>query len=67
MAALSSSLTNGERVKTADSSQAPLQIVLRQGTVQVKAANDEAQVVQANIKTCSGVIHKINRVLLPAK
>ncbi len=58
-------LKDGQQLATALKGVPPLRVRLADGGVLIVAVGSEAAVVQPNIKTCRGVVHVIDTVLLP--
>lgn len=58
-------LKDGQKLQTALKGVPPLRVRLENGGVIVVAVGSEAAVTKADIKTCRGVIHVVDTVLLP--
>jgi uncharacterized surface protein with fasciclin (FAS1) repeats len=58
-------LKDGQQLATALKGVPPLRVRLADGGVLIVAVGSEAAVVQPDIKTCRGVVHVIDTVLLP--
>lgn len=63
--ALSSSLTNGQQITTVQGEKLTVKIAGSTVSI-VDAKGNEAVVTQADIEASNGVVHVINKVLLPA-
>ena len=61
-------LQNGQQLKTAlGGSIPPLKVTKSADGVLIQAVGSEAAVVRADIRTCRGVIHIIDTVLIPVQ
>ena len=58
-------LKNGQLLPTALKAAPPLRVRLANGGVIIMGAGSEAAVTRADIKTCHGIVHIIDTVLLP--
>jgi uncharacterized surface protein with fasciclin (FAS1) repeats len=58
-------LKDGQQLATALKGAPPLRMRLADGGVLIVAVGSEAAVVQPDIKTCRGVVHVVDTVLLP--
>lgn len=64
--ALSTQLVNGTMVPTALGATKTLTILVENGSVDVEAKGNTAKVVKADLQTCNGVIHAVDKVSLTA-
>ena len=60
--ALSTQLVNGTMVPTALGATKTLTILVENGSVDVEAKDNTAKVVKADLQTCNGVIHAVDKV-----
>ncbi len=60
-----SQLKDGQQLSTALKAVPPLRVRLVGGAVAITSVGSEAGVIQADIKTCRGIVHVIDTVLLP--
>jgi uncharacterized surface protein with fasciclin (FAS1) repeats len=64
-AVMAADLKDGQQLSTALKGVPPLRVRLANGGVLIIGVGSEASVTQADIKTCRGVVHVIDTVLLP--